>query len=404
MSANGYTKEEVIEALHGVAGEMHNKMLKGEPPTMTLPVRTKQNISFDEKLGVFKYGKWKIDICENCGSKEMSQKGIRLTCNECLNEYEKRRVWEVKKTVRDATSLGSARQLLRALHITEFIEEMIESGKSSTLREMYYISEGWGHGKFGSQNESNNLAEDLEIITKCMREDFKLRPEEDGARIIGNITFEERNRRGEWMRINCRDDVGDSGYGVPYNVEAEKLRLIDHDVDYVMAIETGGMFDRLVENGFDESSRCALVHLKGQPARSTRRIIKRMNEEWNLPIIVFLDGDPWSYRIYASIAYGAIKTAHISEYLATPSAVYLGIEADDIIRFDLPADDLSDKDIQALNAELSDPRFQDARWQEEIKLMLELGKKAEQQSLAKYGLDFVTDTYLPEKLAEILGR
>ena len=269
---------------------------------------------------------------------------------------------------------------------------------------MYYISEGWGHGKFGSQNESNNLAEDLEIITKCMREDFKLRPEEDGARIIGNITFEERNRRGEWMRINCRDDVGDSGYGVPYNVELEKLRLVDHDVDFVMAIETGGMFDRLVENGFDESSRCALVHLKGQPARSTRRIIKRMNEEWNLPVLVFLDGDPWSYRIYASIAYGAIKTAHISEYLATPSAVYLGIRAGDIESYDLPADDLSSKDIQALNAELSDPRFADAEWQEEIKLMLELGKKADQQSLAKYGLDFVTATYLPEKLAEILGR
>ena len=237
-----------------------------------------------------------------------------------------------------------------------------------------------------------------------MREDFKLRPEEDGARIIGNITFEERNRRGEWMRINCRDDVGDSGYGVPYNVEFEKLRLVDHDVDFIMAIETGGMFDRLVENGFDESSRCALVHLKGQPARSTRRIIKRMNEEWNLPVLVFLDGDPWSYRIYASIAYGAIKTAHISEYLATPSAVYLGIRAGDIESYDLPADDLSSKDIQALNAELSDPRFADAEWQEEIKLMLELGKKAEQQSLAKYGLDFVTDTYLPEKLAEILGR
>ncbi|MEL0213042.1 MAG: DNA topoisomerase IV subunit A [Euryarchaeota archaeon] len=363
MSANGYTKEQVIEALHGIAGEMHNKMLKGEPPTMTLPVRTKQNISFDSKLGVYKYGK--------------------------------------KKSTRDATSLGSARQLLRALHVTEFIEEMIGAGKSSTLREMYYISEGWGHGKFGSQNESNNLAEDLEIVTKCMREDFKLRPEEDGARIIGNITFEERNRRGEWMRINCRDDVGDSGYGVPYNVEAEKLRLIEHDVDFVMAIETGGMFDRLVENGFDESARCALVHLKGQPARSTRRIIKRMNEEWQIPIIVFADGDPWSYRIYASIAYGAIKTAHISEYLATPSADYIGIRAGDIDAYDLPADDLTSKDIQALNAELTDPRFADGDWQEEINLMLEIGKKAEQQSLAKYGLDFVTETYLPEKLAEL---
>jgi DNA topoisomerase-6 subunit A len=276
---------------------------------------------------------------------------------------------------------------------------MINSGKSSTLREMYYISEGWGHGKFGSQNESNNLAEDLEIVTKCMREDFKLRPEEDGARMIGDITINERNRKGDWMRINARDDVGDSGYGVPYNVESEKLRLIANDVDFIMAIETGGMFDRLVENGFDEEHRAGLLHLKGQPARSTRRIMKRMNEEWNLPIIVFLDGDPWSFRIFASIAYGAIKTAHISEYLATPSATYLGITADDILAYDLPSDDLSSKDIEALKAELTDPRFADGWWQNQINMMLDLGKKAEQQSLAKYGLDFVTDTYLPEKLA-----
>ncbi|MEC7104863.1 MAG: DNA topoisomerase IV subunit A [Candidatus Thermoplasmatota archaeon] len=357
------SKEQVVEELHNVASEMHDRMMRGSPPRMTLPVRSKSNISFDSRLGVFKYGK--------------------------------------SKTVRDATSLGSARQLLRTLHITEFIEEMIDSGKSSTLREMYYISEGWGNGKFGSQNESNNLAEDLEIVTKCLREDFKLRPEEDGARIIGNITLEERNRRGEWMRINCRDDVGDSGYGVPYNVESEKLRLVDEDIDFVMAIETGGMFDRLVENGFDEESRCALIHLKGQPARSTRRIMKRMSEEWKKPIVVFADCDPWSFRIFASIAYGAIKTAHISEYLATKEATYLGITADDILAYDLPSDELTKQDLTALNAELSDPRFSTGWWQEQIGLMQEIGKKAEQQSLAKYGLDFVTDTYLPEKLGNL---
>jgi DNA topoisomerase-6 subunit A len=33
--------------------------------------------------------------------------------------------------------------------------------------------------------------------------------------------------------------------------------------------------------------------------------------------------------------------------------------------------------------------------------MLQLNKKAEQQALAKYGLDYVTDKYLPEKLTEI---
>ena len=355
------SKDEVIEALHGVASEMHDRMTRGDPPRMTLPVRSKSKISFDKRLGVYKYGK--------------------------------------KRTVRDATALGYARQLLRALYITEFVETMITDGKTSTLREMYYISEGWGHGKFSTQNESNNLAEDLEIVTKCLREDFGLRPEEDGARIIGNVTFEERNRKGDWMHINCRDDVGDSGYGVPYNVESEKLSLIEEDVDFVMAIETGGMFDRLVENGFDEEARCALVHLKGQPARSTRRIMRRMSEEWNKPILVFTDCDPWSFRIFASIAYGAIKTAHISEYLATKEATYLGITADDILAYDLPIDELSKQDSNALSAELSDPRFSTGWWQEQIHLMQEIGKKAEQQSLAKYGLDFVTDTYLPEKLS-----
>jgi len=203
------------------------------------------------------------------------------------------------------------------------------------------------------------------------------------------------------MTINARDDVGDSGYGLPYNVEIEKIQLKKHDVKFLMAIETGGMFDRLVENGFDEEHNCGLIHLKGQPARSTRRIIKRMNEEWDLPVVVFLDGDPWSFRIFASIAYGAIKTAHISEYLATPSASYLGITSDDILAYDLPSDELSKKDIEALNAELSDPRFADGWWQDQINMMLEIGIKAEQQSLAKYGLDFVTDTYLPEKLEEM---
>ena len=59
------------------------------------------------------------------------------------------------------------------------------------------------------------------------------------------------------------------------------------------------------------------------------------------------------------------------------------------------------KDIEALKAELSDTRFADPEWQDQINMMLDIGKKAEQQSLAKYGLDYVTDTYLPEKLAEM---
>ena len=161
------------------------------------------------------------------------------------------------------------------------------------------------------------------------------------------------------------------------------------------------MFDRLVENRFDEDARALLVHIKGQPARATRRFLKRLNEELGLDVLTFTDGDPWSFRIFASIAYGAIKTAHISEYLATPSASFLGITASDILNYDLPTDDLTPQDAKALRDIQTDPRFGDRFWRDEVELMLEVGKKAEQQALAKYGLDYVTDAYLPEKIAQL---
>ena len=355
---------EAVEAkLRAIAEEIYDSIDGVQIPKMSLPSRTKKNIVFNKQHHVWKYGR--------------------------------------AKTQRTAKDLNGAHTLLRTLYMIEFIGDMIRQAKSSTLREMYYISEGWDLAKFSAQEESNRLAEDLEIVTMAMREDFKLRPEEDGARILGNLTIEETNRKGVKKKINCRDDVGDSGYGIPYNVESDKIRFLDADADFIVAIETGGMFDRLIENGFDEEFRAICLHLKGQPARSTRRFLKRLNEEKGIPVVVFTDGDPWSFRIFASVAYGAIKTAHLSEYLATPTAQFLGVTPSDIVNYDLPSDKLTDGDVQALKAELTDPRFKDGFWQDEIKLQLKLGKKSEQQALAKYGLDFVTDTYLPEKLGQM---
>ncbi|NLL95217.1 MAG: DNA topoisomerase IV subunit A [Thermoplasmatales archaeon] len=351
------------DSLKGIVETLYDQLDGGKIPTMSLPQRSKRNIEFDPKKNVWVYGD--------------------------------------QQTVRTAKTVNGALMMLRTVCTVEFIDTMIRENRSSTLREMYYISEGWGHGKFGSQNESNLLAEDLEIMSRCMREDFRLRPEEDGARIMGDFTLTEKLKRGGTKRINCLDDVGESGYGIPYNVEKDNVSFVGGNAKFAVAIETGGMFDRLVENGFCERHNALLVHTKGQPARSTRRFIKRLSEERNMPIVVFTDGDPWSFRIYASIAFGAIKTAHISDYLATPTAQYVGITASDILNYKLPTDDLSDQDVNALKSELSDPRFKDDFWSSEIQAMLDMGKKSEQQALAKYGLDYVTDTYLPEKLANM---
>ena len=105
----------VKQKIDDIACKVYDDFIKTEIPSLELPTRTKTNIKFDEKLNVWKYGK--------------------------------------NTTSRNAKSLDGAYMLLRTMYMADFIKEMIKVKKSSTLREMYYISEGWGLAKFHTQNE-----------------------------------------------------------------------------------------------------------------------------------------------------------------------------------------------------------------------------------------------------------
>jgi DNA topoisomerase-6 subunit A len=359
MSKSDLNKR-AIESLQTIAQNWYDQIKSGVVPSINLPTRTKHNIEYDDESEVWKYGE--------------------------------------KESTRSAGSAKSAMHILKMAWVIWFLKKQIGENRSSTLRELYYISEGWKKAKFGAQDESNFLIEDLEILTDMQREAFHLRPEEDGATIFGPIELKEVTRRGE-RKIHCRDDVGEAGYQIPTNVDT--IDFLGHDAKFVIAIETGGMYARLIENGFDEDYKAILVHLKGQPARSTRRVLNRINEQFKLPVVVFTDGDPWSYRIYASVAYGAIKSAHMSEILATPQARFIGVQPSDIRDYNLPSDHLNERDIAALNSELTDPRFATDYWREQINLQLKMGLKSEQQAFAARGLDFVTKEYLPKRLSDM---
>ncbi|USZ68834.1 DNA topoisomerase IV subunit A [Halorussus salilacus] len=357
MSADNEAKAQ--EKLIDLAAEFYDQLERGDIPEMSVPTRTKSNIVFDEDEDVWVYGD--------------------------------------RESTRSANSVRGARKLLKAIYTIDFLADQLDADRSSTLRELYYLSESWDveEAQFSSQDESNQLVEDLEIVSEVTREDFHMRPEESGATIMGPLYLREQTRRGE-RDIHCQEDVGEGGYQIPNNPDT--IEFLDNDADFILAVETGGMRDRLVENGFDDEYNALVVHLKGQPARATRRITKRLHDELGLPVTVFTDGDPWSYRIFGSVAYGSIKSAHLSEHLATPEAEFIGIQPEDIVEYDLPTDPLSDSDVNALESELEDPRFQTDYWEEQIEIQLDIEKKSEQQSLASHGLDFVTETYLPERL------
>ncbi|KZN23894.1 DNA topoisomerase VI [Haladaptatus sp. R4] len=356
------TNEEAQQKLIDLAAEFYDQFAGGKIPEMSIPTRTKSNIEYDEDDRVWVYGD--------------------------------------RESTRSANSVRGARKLLKAVYTIDFLANQLEEDRSSTLRELYYLSESWDadEAQFSNQDESNQLIEDLEIVSNVTREDFHMRPEESGAKVMGPLLLREQTNRGD-RDIHCQEDVGQGGYQIPNNPDT--IEFLDHDADFVLCVETGGMRDRLVENGFDEEYNTIIVHLGGQPARATRRLTKRLHQELDLPVTVFTDGDPWSYRIYGSVAYGSIKSAHLSDYLATPEAKFIGIQPKDIVEYDLPTDPLSDSDKNALESELEDPRYQTDYWREQIELQLDIEKKSEQQALASHGLDFVTDTYLPERLSDM---
>ncbi|QGN06549.1 DNA topoisomerase IV subunit A [Halorhabdus sp. CBA1104] len=356
------TEGDARERLLDLAAQFYDQFERGDVPHMDVPTRTKTNIEYDPEQKVWVYGD--------------------------------------RKSTRSANSVRGAQKLLKVIYAIDFLANQLEEDRSSTLRELYYLSESWDldEAQFSSQDESNQLIEDLEIVSDVRREEFHMRPEESGAKVMGPLRLREQTNRGD-REIHCQHDVGQGGYQIPN--DPDTIEFLDNDAEFVLCVETGGMRDRLVENGFDDEYNAIVVHLGGQPARATRRLTKRLHDELGLPVTVFTDGDPWSYRIYGSVAYGSIKSAHLSKYLATPEAQFIGVQPEDIVEYDLPTDPLADSDINALESELEDPRFQTDYWEEQIELQLDIDKKSEQQALASYGLDFVTDTYLPERLDEM---
>jgi DNA topoisomerase VI subunit A len=289
-------------------------------------------------------------------------------------------------------SLGNVKQIQKIgqmVYMANFCKDLVQRGKTATLREMYYVSEGWDI-EFGNQDESNIVVEDMEVTLGTSRDDLGLMPEEDGASVYGDITVKDDD-----VEINAMK-MGKSGYTISPTIN--DVELLDHNVERVIAVETMGMFHRMVQENAHKKFNTLIVGLKGQAARATRRFLNRVNEELELPVYICNDGDPWGFHIAMVIISGSAKLAHVNHELATPNAKFLGVTASDIVNYDLPTDPLKDIDVLRLKELYKDPRYRDDFWKVEIKKMLKIGKKAEQQSFSKYGLEYVVDTYIPEKL------
>jgi DNA topoisomerase-6 subunit A len=345
--------------------EIRVRIEQGKLPNMTLPIRSLGNVKYDTAKGYF----------------ELAGSGKVRSLN--------------------ANTVRSFAQTLRLMATSR---KLVENDDFATKREAYYISKNWGHCRFDNQAESDAAMDDIEALASIhdlSREQLRFYPESHGGSVAGRLTVIDRNpATGETIEVDCAR-LGSGAYSIPHSVEHLGFST---DAQFILAIETGGMFQRLNKHRFWERARCIIVELGGVPTRATRRFIRLLTDKQRLPIYCFVDCDPYGFtNIYRTLKVGSGNAAHVNRFLCVPCARFLGVTPQDVIDFGLEdaTHPLGTADIKRAQDALRNDPFVTAHpeWVAAIKQLLQMGVRAEQQALAKWGLNYVIDVYLPRKLA-----
>jgi DNA topoisomerase-6 subunit A len=348
-------KKEVLDGLENLGSRIYDQMDRGNFPSIDMPSRSTDNIAYDEKLRQFILGD--------------------------------------RRVRRSARNIRHVKPFTQLVWAALFSNELSSQRKTSTLRDVYYSAQAY-EMTFKDQQESNNIVTDLETILGFSREDFNIFPEERSA-VFGDLTIEYTvpGYEGKTLDLTSHPD------GVLIGPALTSSEFVKTSADKVIAVEKGGLFTRFIEENVHKKYNALLVLTAGQAPRATRHFIRRMNEELNLPVFVFTDGDPWGMHIAMVIISGSANAAHLRE-LNTPDAKWSGVWATDIVNYKLPTDPLDDVDMKRLSELQRDPRYEDPLWRREIKTFMKIKRKAEQEAFSRYGLTYIVDEYLPAKLEE----
>lgn len=350
---------EAIKQIIKTAKDIHKNIKKNKHPSISTPIRSLNNVKYDAAKGFFEI---------------MDKAKIRtLTVN----------------------TVKTFAQTLRMMSLSR---DLVESNDIATKREAYYVSKNWGDARFKEQPESDTVMDDIEAMFSVNREQLGFIPEEKGGDIAGKlIVIDKDSETGKEIKIDCTK-FGSGAYSVPTSVEDLKFET---KAKFILVIETSGMFQRLVKHKYWKKANCILVSMGGVPTRACRRFIRRLADDKKIPVYVFVDGDPYGIsNIYRTLKVGSGNAAHINKYFCVPQAKFLGITPQDIIDYKLPTHPLKDVDIKrAKDALKNDPfMLHHKEWRKALKQMIDMGVRAEQQALAKHGLNYVIEKYLPQKL------
>jgi DNA topoisomerase-6 subunit A len=353
-----------VKAIRNAAGEVHARIQKKAKPELRFPVRSLSNVRYQPKRGYFEIGR--------------------------------------AKAVRTLT-VNTVKTFAQTLRMMALSKELVETNDFATKRDAYYQSKNWEEAKFDAQEESDTVMDDIEAMFSMdgvSREQLRFIPDEHGGAVAGSlIVYDTDLETGKVERIDCTR-FGSGAYSIPSLVEHLTFQT---KARFILCIETGGMFQRLQSHKYWQKANCILVSMAGVPTRACRRFVRRLSDQCKLPVYAFVDCDPYGIsNIYRTLKVGSGNAAHINQFFCVPRARFLGVTPQDILDYRLPTHPLKEVDVKrAKDALKNDPFFQIHKpWARALEQLVKRGVRAEQQALAKWGLNYVIEEYLPKKLKD----
>ena len=145
----------------------------------------------------------------------------------------------------------------------------IDTDDFASKREVYYTSKGsskrsvagdsgqavWGPAGFKDQTESDTIMDDIEAmfsLSGISREELRFVPDEHGGAVAGQlIVLDPDLETGAVERIDCTR-FGSGAYSIPSSVEQLSFET---KAKFILAIETGGVFQRLQSHKFWQTAK-----------------------------------------------------------------------------------------------------------------------------------------------------
>ncbi|XP_061545068.1 meiotic recombination protein SPO11 isoform X1 [Phycodurus eques] len=345
---------EVLNNIENLILEIVTCLSKDEAPALVLPNRSSwDNISFDSAIGL-----------------QMSSTSAVMTIRS-----------DCPKT---ATTLS---QILKILSVTY---TLVQSNSYATKRDIYY-----NHPQlFGSQKIVDKIVDDVSCMLKVPRRVLRVLTTSKGV-ISGDLCYMEE----DGTRIDCHS----SSAAVAVSANIAGIQNIISSAKFILIVEKDATFQRLLQDDFcTKLFPCIMITGKGFPDVNSRLMVRKLWDVLHVPVFTLVDADPHGIEIMCIYKYGSVAMSFEAQSLTIPSAMWLGLLPSDLERLQVPRSallPLTKTDENKLDSLLKRPYVTDQpEWLKEMALMQKNRLKAEIQSLAAIGPDFLTSIYLPNKL------